>query len=129
MQFRENFLFINSLPKQDCYFIYFHNYLVTKRFEKFSSKRSAIFTEFTETIETISAVHTTKEAQQKMIDLYCYKCDSMVDGDKCQDIKENATSLSVKCPGDQKSCKVCHCAPVACWEIKFNSHKLHCKGH
>lgn len=51
--------------------------------------------------------HRTKAATEKQNDLWCYKCDSMSDGERCQDLQDNSTSLHMKCSKEHKKCQVC----------------------
>ncbi|ENN80873.1 hypothetical protein YQE_02719, partial [Dendroctonus ponderosae] len=50
--------------------------------------------------------HRTKAASEKQHDLWCHKCDSMVDGDKCLDLSGNYSHLHQKCAKEQKKCQV-----------------------
>lgn len=52
--------------------------------------------------------HRTKAASEKQNDLWCYRCDSMSDGDRCQDLQDNSTSLHMKCSKEHKKCQVCY---------------------
>ncbi|XP_060523805.1 uncharacterized protein LOC132700472 [Cylas formicarius] len=50
--------------------------------------------------------HRTKAASEKQHDLWCYRCDSMVDGDRCLNMTGNHTNMHTKCGKDQKKCQV-----------------------
>lgn len=50
--------------------------------------------------------HQTKEAREKQHDLWCHKCDSMFDGDKCLNLTHNSSSLHHKCSKEQRKCLV-----------------------
>ncbi|GJQ87238.1 hypothetical protein Trydic_g8467 [Trypoxylus dichotomus] len=56
--------------------------------------------------DSINAEHRTKEASLRPSDLYCFRCDTMVDGERCQDLRDNTTSFTVKCSNEQRTCKV-----------------------
>ncbi|XP_017773379.1 PREDICTED: uncharacterized protein LOC108560370 [Nicrophorus vespilloides] len=50
--------------------------------------------------------HRTKAALEKHSDLYCYKCDNILHGERCLDVKENGSSIHGKCSNDQRICQV-----------------------
>lgn len=60
---------------------------------------------FTDSSET---QHRTKAASEKQHDLWCHKCDSMIDGEKCLDLSGNYSYLHQKCSKEQKKCQVCY---------------------
>uniref|UniRef100_A0A6P7GN84 Uncharacterized protein LOC114340115 isoform X3 n=1 Tax=Diabrotica virgifera virgifera TaxID=50390 RepID=A0A6P7GN84_DIAVI len=51
--------------------------------------------------------HKTKGATEKQHDLWCYKCNTMVDGERCLEMDgNNYTSMHHKCSREQKKCQV-----------------------
>nr|XP_023012816.1 uncharacterized protein LOC111502884 [Leptinotarsa decemlineata] len=50
--------------------------------------------------------HKTKAATEKQHDLWCYRCDTMLDGERCMDLGENYTAIHHKCTKEQKKCQV-----------------------
>ncbi|KAJ8911664.1 hypothetical protein NQ315_014023 [Exocentrus adspersus] len=50
--------------------------------------------------------HRTKAASEKQHDLWCYRCDTMVDGDRCLDLIGNFSHMHAKCTKEQKKCQV-----------------------
>lgn len=55
-------------------------------------------------------VHRTKDASEKLADLWCYKCDTIFDGERCEKVNgtfNNTISFQHKCNSDQRICKVC----------------------
>ncbi|XP_045467331.1 uncharacterized protein LOC123675833 [Harmonia axyridis] len=50
--------------------------------------------------------YRTKWASEKHHDLWCYRCDTMVDGESCLDLHGNHTWMNMKCSKDQKKCQV-----------------------
>ena len=50
--------------------------------------------------------HRTKAATEKQHDLWCYRCDTMVDGDRCLDLVGNHSYMHTKCHKEQKKCQV-----------------------
>ncbi|CAG9769261.1 unnamed protein product [Ceutorhynchus assimilis] len=59
-----------------------------------------------EAIHSSETQHRTKAASEKQHDLWCHKCDSMLDGEKCLDLTGNYSYLHQKCSKDQKKCQV-----------------------
>ncbi|XP_066156292.1 uncharacterized protein [Euwallacea fornicatus] len=57
-------------------------------------------------IQTSETQHRTKAASEKQHDLWCYRCDSMVEGEKCLDLAGNYSYLHQKCGKEQKKCQV-----------------------
>ncbi|XP_076250721.1 uncharacterized protein LOC143190363 [Rhynchophorus ferrugineus] len=57
-------------------------------------------------VDCIETQHRTKAASEKQHDLWCYRCDSMVDGEKCLDLAGNHSHLHYKCHKEQKKCQV-----------------------
>lgn len=57
----------------------------------------------------MSKEHRTKEASEKANDLWCYKCDSMDEGDRCINLTDNTGDNSTfkhKCINDKRICMV-----------------------
>ncbi|CAG9864124.1 unnamed protein product [Phyllotreta striolata] len=50
--------------------------------------------------------HKTKQAAEKLHDLWCFKCDTMLNGDKCLDLEGNDTYMHHKCSKEQRKCQV-----------------------
>ncbi|RZB40790.1 uncharacterized protein BDFB_009942 [Asbolus verrucosus] len=50
--------------------------------------------------------HRTKAATEKQHDLWCYRCDTMVDGERCLDLVGNYSYMHTKCHKEQKKCQV-----------------------
>ncbi|XP_050312755.1 uncharacterized protein LOC126747884 [Anthonomus grandis grandis] len=50
--------------------------------------------------------HRTKAASEKHHDLWCHKCDSFIDGNKCVTLSGNHSFLHHKCTREQKKCQV-----------------------
>ncbi|XP_057668668.1 uncharacterized protein LOC130901360 [Diorhabda carinulata] len=63
---------------------------------------------FISTCENVSEMHhRTKGATEKQHDLWCYRCDTMLDGERCLDVEGNNNSyLHHKCTREQKKCQV-----------------------
>ncbi|XP_018318547.1 uncharacterized protein LOC108732319 isoform X2 [Agrilus planipennis] len=53
-----------------------------------------------------SFVHKTQAASEKLSDLWCYRCDSMVDGERCLDLQDNSSFLHTKCHHDHRICRI-----------------------
>jgi len=57
--------------------------------------------------EFINNQHQTDGAKMKKHDLWCYKCDTMDDGDKCSNLSTgNESKLVYKCPEHRNICMV-----------------------
>ncbi|XP_044758020.1 uncharacterized protein LOC123316110 isoform X1 [Coccinella septempunctata] len=50
--------------------------------------------------------YRTKWASEKHHDLWCYRCDTMVDGESCLDLHGNYSWMNMKCSKEQKKCQV-----------------------
>ncbi|KAL3277549.1 hypothetical protein HHI36_012893 [Cryptolaemus montrouzieri] len=50
--------------------------------------------------------YKTKAASEKHHDLWCYKCDTMIDGENCLDLHGNFSNMNMKCNKEQKKCQV-----------------------
>ncbi|XP_033225558.1 uncharacterized protein LOC117178300 isoform X2 [Belonocnema kinseyi] len=50
--------------------------------------------------------HKTHAATEKVNDLWCFQCDTMEDGEKCEELSKNNTSLVQKCTDDKRICMV-----------------------
>lgn len=55
-----------------------------------------------------NSVHRTPAAERPANDLWCYRCQTMEQGDRCSDLRGNHTALSHKCKDDkERLCMVC----------------------
>ncbi|CAH1108059.1 unnamed protein product [Psylliodes chrysocephalus] len=59
-----------------------------------------------ESVSETQTPHKTKQASEKQHDLWCYKCDTMTNGEKCLDLEGNDTTMHHKCNKEQKKCQV-----------------------
>ncbi|KAF2904518.1 hypothetical protein ILUMI_01659 [Ignelater luminosus] len=56
--------------------------------------------------EITDSEHRTKAATEKLPALVCYRCDTMADGEKCAELKENSTSFLSNCSDENRICQV-----------------------
>lgn len=56
--------------------------------------------------EITDSEHRTKAAIDRVADLWCYRCDTMVDGEKCMDLSDNSSLFHNKCTDQQRICQV-----------------------
>ncbi|XP_017888393.1 uncharacterized protein LOC108629937 [Ceratina calcarata] len=56
--------------------------------------------------QLLSTEHRTHAASERVNDLWCYRCDTIEEGEKCINITENYTDFRHKCIGDKRTCMV-----------------------
>ncbi|XP_076636609.1 uncharacterized protein LOC143349328 [Colletes latitarsis] len=56
--------------------------------------------------QILSTEHRTNAALERANDLWCYRCDTMEDEERCSNLTGNYTSFMHKCTGDKRTCMV-----------------------